>query len=201
MEIRRWITKDFPVVTKGALVREVLNKMRMFSVDSCLVVDEGGHFMGIVHKNDLSSLDLEEPVDSVVFLPDFYVHESEEIIHALLFFLENQEPYLPVIDDEMKLKGVVSLHDFLEAMVEALAMDSPGIRIHLSLEDRPGALKRVVDVLAENSLNILSVITLRRRDKERDVVIKVDARDKNTIEELLKSYGIRYEKLIEEEGF
>ncbi|HAA82176.1 MAG TPA: hypothetical protein DCE06_02435, partial [Thermotoga naphthophila] len=99
------------------------------------------------------------------------------------------------------LKGAVSLHDFLEALIEALAMDVPGIRFSVLLKDKPGELRKVVDALALSNINILSVITTRSQDGKREVLIKVDAVDEGTLIKLFESLGIKIESIEKEEGF
>ncbi|AAD35973.1 hypothetical protein THMA_0914 [Thermotoga maritima MSB8] len=201
MKVKKWVTQDFPMVEESATVRECLHRMRQYQTNECIVKDREGHFRGVVNKEDLLDLDLDSSVFNKVSLPDFFVHEEDNITHALLLFLEHQEPYLPVVDEEMRLKGAVSLHDFLEALIEALAMDVPGIRFSVLLEDKPGELRKVVDALALSNINILSVITTRSGDGKREVLIKVDAVDEGTLIKLFESLGIKIESIEKEEGF
>ncbi|ABQ46064.1 CBS domain containing protein [Thermotoga petrophila RKU-1] len=201
MKVKKWVTQDFPMVEESATVRECLHRMRQYQTNECIVKDREGHFRGVVNKEDLLDLDLDSSVFNKVSLPDFFVHEEDNITHALLLFLEHQEPYLPVVDEEMRLKGAVSLHDFLEALIEALAMDVPGIRFSVLLEDKPGELRKVVDALALSNINILSVITTRSQDGKREVLIKVDAVDEGTLIKLFESLGIKIESIEKEEGF
>lgn len=201
MKVKKWVTQDFPMVEESATVRECLHRMRQYQTNECIVTDREGYFRGVVNKEDLLDLDLDSSVFNKVSLPDFFVHEEDNITHALLLFLEHQEPYLPVVDEEMRLKGAVSLHDFLEALIEALAMDVPGIRFSVLLEDKPGELRKVVDALALSNINILSVITTRSQDGKREVLIKVDAVDEGTLIKLFESLGIKIESIEKEEGF
>ncbi|AIY85587.1 MULTISPECIES: CBS domain-containing protein [unclassified Thermotoga] len=201
MKVKKWVTQDFPMVEESATVRECLHRMRQYQTNECIVKDREGHFRGVVNKEDLLDLDLDSSVFNKVSLPNFFVHEEDNITHALLLFLEHQEPYLPVVDEEMRLKGAVSLHDFLEALIEALAMDVPGIRFSVLLEDKPGELRKVVDALALSNINILSVITTRSGDGKREVLIKVDAVDEGTLIKLFESLGIKIESIEKEEGF
>jgi len=200
MKVKKWVTQDFPMVEESSTVRECLHRMRQYQTNECIVTDREGYFRGVVNKEDLLDLDLDSSVFNKVSLPDFF-HEEDNITHALLLFLEHQEPYLPVVDEEMRLKGAVSLHDFLEALIEALAMDVPGIRFSVLLEDKPGELRKVVDALALSNINILSVITTRSQDGKREVLIKVDAVDEGTLIKLFESLGIKIESIEKEEGF
>ncbi|AJG39890.1 hypothetical protein TRQ7_00175 [Thermotoga sp. RQ7] len=201
MNIKKWITHDFPVVEETATVGECLRKMRQYQTNECVVKDSEGHLKGVVNREDLIDLEMDSPISDRISLPEFFIHENDSITHALLLFLEHQEPYLPVVDEELRVVGAVSLHDFLEALVEALAMDVPGIRFSVTLEDRPGELKKLVDALSSGKINILSILTARELDGKREVVVKVDTEDEKLLRDLLRMVGIEVESMEKEEGF
>jgi len=80
-------------------------------------------------------------------------------------------------------------------------MDEPGSKISLLLPDVPGSLKKVVNVLADNNMNILSVITIKEGENKRRVVIKVDSKNAEDVAKILEMYEIPYDYVVEEEGF
>jgi len=80
------------------------------------------------------------------------------------------------------------------------AMDEHGVRINLTLPDKPGELKKIIDVLANNKINILSILTIKDGDS-RLVSIKVDSKDAESVASILEIYEIPYESIVEEEGF
>ena len=201
MNIKKWITHDFPVVEEMASVGECLHRMRQYQTSECVVKDSEGHLKGVVNKEELIDLEMDSPISVKISLPEFFIHENDSITHALLLFLEHQEPYLPVVDEDLKVVGAVSLHDFLEALIETLAMDVPGIRFSVILEDKPGELKKVVDALFNSKINILSILTAREVDGRREVFVKVDTEDEKLLRELLKVVGVEIESMEREEGF
>ncbi|PLV58371.1 CBS domain-containing protein [Thermotoga sp. KOL6] len=201
MKIKRWSVQDFPVVKDSATVKETLHKMRQYQTNECIVIDDEGYFKGVVNKEDLIDMDLSLSISEKASLPDFFVHEDDNITHALLLFLEHQEPYLPVVDENLKVVGAVSLHDFLEALIEALAIDVPGIRFSVILEDKPGELKKIVDLLSRGNINILSILTAREVDGRREVFIKVDTENEKLLADLFDTIGLKIENLEKEEGF
>ena len=201
MIVKRWMSKDFPKAKPSCTVRECLSKMRLYHTDACIVADDDDKFLGLVNKASLSQMNLEDPIEDAITFPDFYVRENDSVEEALLMFLENQEPFLPVVDENMKLSGVITLQDFLESMLEVTAMDEPGSKISLLLPDVPGSLKKVVNVLADNNMNILSVITIKEGENKRRVVIKVDSKNAEDVAKILEMYEIPYDYVVEEEGF
>jgi acetoin utilization protein AcuB len=191
---------DFPLISVKATVHEALNQMRKYRTDYCVTVDEEGKFTGFVYKNGIANVDFESKVEDYVVFPDFFTYEDSYIEEAALTFRESQERCLAVVDLDMKVKGVITLTEVLEAFVAITAMDEPGIRILLLLQDKPGELKKVLDVFALNNINVLAVNTIKR-DGSRSVSIKLDANEPKQIERLLKEHGIQFLKIVKEEGF
>jgi len=195
-----WMNTDFPKVRVSATVQETLSTMRKYRVDYCVVTDEEDKFEGLVYKNSLANLQLESTIGDYVVFPDFYVFEDSYIEEAALTFRESQEASLAVVDKDLNVKGVITLTEILEAFVAITAMDEPGSRILLKLEDKPGQLKRIFDVLAQNKMNVLAVNTVKD-DKCRRVSIKVDLLDTQEVAKVLDAYGVKYDKIAREEGF
>ncbi|WP_041081100.1 CBS domain-containing protein [Thermotoga profunda] len=200
MFARNWINTDFPQAKVSATVQEVLSTMRKYRVDYCIVTDEENKFEGLVYKNSLANLQLDSTIGDYVIFPDFYVFEDSYIEEAALTFRESQEACLAVVDSNLVVKGVITLTEILEAFVAITAMDEPGSRILLKLEDKPGQLKRVFDVLAQNKMNVLAVNTVKE-DNYRRVSIKVDVLDPEEVAKVLEIYDIKYDKIAKEEGF
>lgn len=200
MFVKHWMNTDFPLISVKATVHEALNQMRKYRTDYCVTLDEEGKFTGFVYKNSIANVDFESKVEDYVVFPDFFTYEDSYIEEAALTFRESQERCLAVVDLDMKVKGVITLTEVLEAFVAITAMDEPGIRILLLLQDKPGELKKVLDVFALNNINVLAVNTIKR-DGSRSVSIKLDANEPKQIERLLKEHGIQFLKIVKEEGF
>ncbi|WP_448523883.1 CBS domain-containing protein [Pseudothermotoga sp.] len=198
--MKHWMNTDFPSTNVEATVQEALNLMRKHRTDYCVTVDEEEKFTGFVYKNNIANADLESKVEDYVVFPDFFTYEDSYIEEAALTFRESHERCLAVVDLDMKVKGVITLTEVLEAFVAITAMDEPGVRILLMLQDKPGELKRVLDVFALNNINVLAVNTIKR-DGSRSVSIKLDAHEPKQIEKLLKEHGIQFLKIAKEEGF
>lgn len=200
MKALRWVNTFFPKVKSSSLISDALHEMRKYACDYCIVVDEDGKFEGLLHKSIIKEVEMDEKVANHVVFPDFYVVEDSTIEEAAMMLIENKETILPVVNSNSEVIGVLTIQEVLEAMTEIAAMDEPGIRINLTLPDRPGELKKVIDVLASNKINILSILTLKDNDS-RLVSIKVDSRDAESVAGILEVYEISYESIVEEEGF
>jgi acetoin utilization protein AcuB len=200
MNVKKWVISHFPTIKKDQTVGEALRKMREYACDYCIVLDENDKFEGVLYKTSIRESELDEIVDEYVTFPDFYVVEDSNVEEAALMLIENRDQILPVVNNNAEVIGILTVQEVLEAFTELSAMDEPGTRIILELPDKPGELKRVIDVLANNKMNILSILTLKD-DGQRQVSIKVQCEDPETIANLLEIYKINYISIIEEEGF
>lgn len=200
MRVEYWMTKSAPTIEKGATISEALKVMEDNGLGELAVVDENDRFVGLLNRKDIIELDGEEKAEDHVVLPQFYVHQGDTIESVFLAFMETSEDFVPVVDEDLKVVGMVTLQDVLESMIEITAMDEPGCRISLMLPDIPGELKKIVDTLADNKINILSILT-HREDGRRRIVLRVDATNAEDVKKVLEVYGIEYDSIIEEEGF
>ncbi|MDK2885647.1 MAG: acetoin utilization protein AcuB [Thermosipho sp. (in: thermotogales)] len=200
MNVKKWVISHFPTIKKSQTVGDALRKMREYACDYCIVLDENDKFEGVLYKSSIRDSELDTLVDEFVTFPDFYVVEDSNVEEAALMLIENRDQILPVVNNNAEVIGILTVQEVLEAFTELSAMDEPGTRIILELPDKPGELKRVIDVLANNKMNILSILTLKE-DGTRQVSIKVQCEDSETIANLLEIYEINYISIIEEEGF
>jgi len=201
MRVKNWMTKSAPVIRRDSNVREALKVMELYGMKELAVVDEEGRYMGILNKEDIIKQSSEKNIEDFVIFREFYLHPEDTIEASFLAFMETSEEFVPVVDDDLKVVGMLTLQDVLESMIEITAMDEPGCRLSLLLEDKPGKLFDVVKALSENGFNILSILTYRESEDRRRVVIRVEAMDCDDVRAALERAEISYDSLIEEEGF
>lgn len=105
-------------VTPSATVGEVLNITQQYRISGVPVVDENRHVVGIVTHRDLRfETNLNQPVSAVMTPKEKLVTvkegESTENIKRLLH--EHRIEKVVVIDDEFRLKGLITVNDFTKA--------------------------------------------------------------------------------------
>lgn len=201
MKVENWMTKSAPTIKTGSTVKDALKAMDTYGFSEIVVVNEDGEFVGMVKKHDIFDKSADDVINDFLILPELYISPEDHIEEAFLVFMEHNEDFIPVVDDDLKVQGIITLQDILESMIEITAMDEPGTRISVVLPDVPGALRKIVDTLAENRINILSLLTFRESDDKRRVVIRVDSTDSEAVASLLRDYGVEYDEIAKEEGF
>ncbi len=202
MNIEKWMNRTYPIFKESELLGSVLEKVREYGLSTIITTSQNGRLSGIVSVDEIDSNDYEGELAGIVREPAFYCTESDFIEDAALILIESHDYLLPVVDEELIVTGVISVFEILEGLMELTAMDKPGARISISLVDKPGALRDVVDFLADKEINILSIITASG-DSEgtKWVVIRTDETDIQYIAGILEENGISFETISEEEGF
>ncbi|MCC6060977.1 MAG: CBS domain-containing protein [Desulfurococcaceae archaeon] len=111
----------------GVSVRDVVRVMYENSIGSIVIVDDVGRPIGIFTERDLLRLvaqgaSLESPVDTVMSRDLVVVKGVEGVVRAAMLMSEHRIRHLPVVDDEGKLVGVISVRDVVDALRGILAV-------------------------------------------------------------------------------
>jgi len=111
----------------GVSVRDVVRVMYENSIGSIVIVDDVGRPIGIFTERDLLRLvaqgaSLESPVDTVMSRDLVVVKGVEGVVRAAMLMSEHRIRHLPVVDDEGKLVGVISVRDVVDALRGVLAV-------------------------------------------------------------------------------
>jgi acetoin utilization protein AcuB len=77
---------------------------------------------------------------------------------------------LPVIDEEGYLKGILSTRDLLKAFVNIMNIDEPGSLLCIQVQEQPGQMKKIVDIITEENISLGSVLVARFWDKDKRAI-------------------------------
>jgi acetoin utilization protein AcuB len=92
---------------------------------------------------------------------------------AALILLQENIGCLPIVD-EGKLAGIITDCDIFRALVDITGVRHRGHRIDVTLEDRPGSIRELADIIRKNGFRLRSILTSYEGVKEgfRAVVIR-----------------------------
>lgn len=196
------MNREVETLSPDATAGEALALCREKRIRHLPVLD-GGRLVGIVSDRDLRSATpaLGDParaealrgipVSEVMARDVATARPDDPIDGAANTMREKKIGCLPVIEDG-RLVGIVTSSDVMEALAYLLGVHEPGSRMEVVVPDRPGALARVVGVIGELGINIVSVVTGARRKGDpptRVAVFRVDTIDLREAGEVLGRAG------------
>jgi acetoin utilization protein AcuB len=116
---------------------------------------------------------------------------------AAMILLDKSIGCLPVLD-QGRLAGIITDKDIFRALVDITGVRYGGNRICVTLEDRPGSIKEVADIVRKHNYRLQGILTSYEgvREGYRRVVIRTKGKGdfnslKEDIEHLFKVCQIR----------
>ena len=112
--------------------------------------------------------------------------------------LEHRISGLPVVDDSESVVGIVTQWDISKVLVSLSGIYRGGIQLAFNLEDRPGSIKEVADMIREHGGQMVSILTSYDKGEEncRNVYIRIkklpEDKIKSLTQELDKNFILLY---------
>jgi acetoin utilization protein AcuB len=146
-----------PVMKGNELVGIVSDrdiKKSFASSVSPLEVHELFYLMARVKVKDIMSR------NPIVVPIDYTIEETAEVL------LIHKISGVPVLDDKDGLVGVITQRDIFKALISLTGIRKRGIQFAFVLEDRPGSIKEVADVIRKYSGRMVSILSSYERAPE-----------------------------------
>ena len=170
------------------------------------VVDKNNHLVGIVTDRDIREaapsdatlLSIQElnyllgklkigsimtPKEKLITItPDTIIEEAVQLMH------DHKIGCLPVLEGE-KLYGIFTETDALAHFVDIFGVKVKGTRLTVALEDKPGTMLGVLEIMKKHNVNIISIITPSFMvEGKRIAAIRIQTEDyQNIVKDLEKA--------------
>ncbi|MBN2428231.1 MAG: CBS domain-containing protein [Deltaproteobacteria bacterium] len=199
MFVKDWMQRDVIIVEDDDPILDAVHLMKENNIRQLPVVHKG-RLVGIITEKDVkefspskaSSLDIYEvhnilaktTVKEAMSANVISVNPDDPIERAALILRDKRFGGLPVVDNNHSLVGIITAVDVFDVFVEAMGMRTPGSRITIEVEDRPGAIADMTRIVKSFGINIISLATfyLKKEDRSlRDVVYRVACDDPSKI--------------------
>ena len=170
--------RGFPVLREGRLTGYITDReIKRASVSEVVRLEYIPEMYRMITHIKVKEFMIENPIK---ILTDYTVEKAAEIM------MENKLSSAPVVDREGNLKGVVSQTDVFRALVSFMGTKKDGIQFAFQLEDRPGSIKEVTDLMRMFGARIESILSSSYRVPEgfRKVYIRVYGVDESQQQEL-----------------
>jgi acetoin utilization protein AcuB len=174
MLVKYWMTTEVITVDEDVSLMQASKLMKEHGIKHLPVIKEH-HLVGIVSDRDLkeaqpsdaTSLDIHELyylLDKVkiksLMSTDLHTTTGEEVIErAAALMLDYDISSLPVVDQEGKLKGIVTKGDLFRGLIAISGIHQTQLQIGLEVVDQPGAVKKVTDLIRAHGGRVVSITT------------------------------------------
>lgn len=188
MFVSEWMTRKVVSVKPDSSISDVVKMIREKGIKHVPVVEEG-KLRGIVSDRDIkdycpsraTSLDMYElhyllektSVREVMKTKVFTTAPDMPVEEAAMVLYDRNIGCLPVIDSG-KLVGIISDRDIFRALIDITGIRHRGHRIFVTIEDKPGSIKDVADIIRKHGFSLQSILTSYEKVREgyRNIVIR-----------------------------
>jgi acetoin utilization protein AcuB len=174
--IRKHKIKRLPVMENGKLVGIVTDRDLKRASASDVTTLEIHELLFLISEIKISDIMTKDPITIPL---DYTIDEAAQIL------LEHKLSGAPVVDDKGQVAGVITQTDIFRVLVLFTGVKKAGIQFAFQLEDRPGSIKEVSDIMRNYGCLLVSILS--GQDVQagyRRVYIRVRDCDRERLEEL-----------------
>ena len=174
MLVKDWMSREVITVEEDVSIMKASKLMKDRGFQHLPVVRQG-RLTGIVSDRDLkeahpskaTTLDIHElyylldklQVKKVMSKNPHTVSGNETTDKAAALMLKHDISALPVVDQKGDLQGIITKGDVFRAMVSVSGIYQAPLQLCVEIEDRPGSIRKVTDVIRANGGRIVSMIS------------------------------------------
>jgi len=202
MLIRYWMSKPVVTVEKNDSMQQAATLMKENRIRLLPVVDKG-KLCGILSDRDLkrasasdaTSLDVHEllylvskiKVADIMTRDVVTVHQDWTVEEAADLMLARKISGAPVVDDQGRLCGVITQTDLFKATLYITGLKKQGFHLAFVLEDTPGSIMEIVNVIREFGGRMASILSTYERAPAgyRNVYLRFYGVSRDRIDEIL----------------
>ena len=167
MKVRR-----FPVVRDGKLVGIVTDRDLRSSAPSQVISfdEQERQLLPELHKL-FSSIKIKDIMSKKVIT----VNPEQSVVMAAHLMLEHRISGMPVVDAQGTLVGVITESDVFKILIGLSGIHLGRVTFGVEVEDRPGSIKEVADVIRQYEGRLASILTSydRAAPQNRRVYIRI----------------------------
>lgn len=203
MLVKNWMTKPVITIDEDESMHEAIKRLKENKI-RILPVMKKEKLVGIITDRDLkrasasdaTSLEIHELIyltyqikvkhlmtKHVITVPvDYTVEETAKVL------FENKISGVPVLDHDKKLVGIITQTDLFRVIIALTGVGKKGIQFAFQIEDRPGSIKELGDVIRKFGARMASILTTYENVPEgyRKAYIRVYQIDREKLPDLKK---------------
>jgi acetoin utilization protein AcuB len=174
MPVQNYMSKDLITVDEDASIMKASKIMKQNGIRHLPILRKG-RLAGIISDRELkeatpskaTTLDIHEmyhlldqiKVKSLMPKQLYTITPGETVEKAAAVMLKRNISALPVVDPQGALQGIITKGDVFRAFVAISGINTASLALGFELQDQPGAIKGVTDVIRAHGGRIVSILT------------------------------------------
>jgi acetoin utilization protein AcuB len=213
MLVENWMSKNVISVDVNDSMHDAMKLMKENKIRMLPVMEEG-KLVGIITDRDIkrasasdaTTLEIHELTYLMIRIKVMDImnkkpitvrfdHTLEETAEVLL---NNKISGVPVVGDKGGVVGIITQTDLFRALISMTGIGKRGIQFAFQLEDRPGSIKEVCDIIREYGGRMVSILSSYEGVPEgyRKVYIRSYSIDRSKLQQLKdkfkKNFNVLY---------
>jgi len=174
MLVKNWMSKNVITADVNASMQDAMKLLKENDI-RMLPVTKKGRLVGILTDRDLkrasasdaTTLEVHELLylltrikvkdlmtkNPITVLPEFTVEETARVL------LDHKISGVPVVDSQGNVAGVITQTDIFRVLISLTGIGNEGIQFGFKVDDRPGSIKEVADIIREFGGRMVSILT------------------------------------------
>jgi acetoin utilization protein AcuB len=187
MFIDKSMTRNVITIRPEATLLDARAKMDENHIRHLPVVKQDNTVIGIITDRDLRSAlpsvfstyreDAKETeriselkVGDVMTKNPVTISPKNTLEDAIMMMHKMHKGAFPVVDNDGKLKGIISTRDLIRAFINVLGIENPGTLLCIEVEDKLGQMKRIVDAITEEKISFGSILVARHWEEGKRAI-------------------------------
>jgi len=174
MLVKNWMSKKVVTIDVNDSMQDAMKRMKQNDIRMLPVVKKG-KLVGVVTDRDLkrasasdaTTLDVHEllylvskiKVQDVMTKNAITVPQNYTIEETAEVLLKHKISGVPVVDQNGQLVGTITQTDLFRVLISLTGVGKGGIQFAFQLEDRPGSIKEVADIIRLYGGRMVSILT------------------------------------------
>ena len=204
MQVQNWMTSEVVTVDEKTSVVKISKILKDKAIRH-LPVMRGGKLVGMITSHDvrealpsksatlnvheLHHLLAETKAKDVMTPNPFTIRPDQTMEVAAVKMLKHKITGLPVVTEKGDLVGIISQGDVFRVLISITGIYQGGVQFGFNLEEKPGAIKEVADVIREYGGRLVSILsTSETADKGyRHTFIRITSVPEENLQELIET--------------
>lgn len=188
------ISDEIPTLKGGDNVLLAMQLLDEYKMKHLPVVDNK-EFLGLL--SDAAALEAEDYDkrlrEQSRMLQQVYVNQDQHVYDVIKMAAEFQLSAIPILDDQQKYVGVISIYCLIRELSNLAAMHEQGSVLVLEMNQNDYSLSQIAQIVEGNDAKILSANVTSRTDSTKlEVTLKIN---RTNIDPIIQTFG-RYDYQI-----